>query len=46
MMSSEIWKTVPTIPPRRLSRSICSSSAPENVPPNRPDAAIRQAVFS
>ena len=46
MMSSEIWNAVPTMPPSRLSRSICSSSAPENVAPNRPDAAIRQAVFS
>ena len=46
MMSSQIWNAVPTIPPILLSRSICSSSEPENVAPNRPDAAIRHAVFS
>jgi hypothetical protein len=46
MMSSEIWNAVPTMPPSRNSRSICSSSEPENVAPNRPDAAIRHAVFS
>jgi hypothetical protein len=46
MMSSEIWNAVPTMPPRRDSRSIWSSVAPENVAPNCPDAAIRQAVFS
>jgi hypothetical protein len=46
MMSSEIWNAVPTMPPSLLSRSIGSSSAPYNVAPNRPEAAIRQAVFS
>lgn len=46
MMSSEIWNAVPTMPPSRLSRSTWSASAPENMAPNRPAAAIRHAVFS
>ncbi|PQM46376.1 hypothetical protein C1Y40_03455 [Mycobacterium talmoniae] len=37
---------MPTMPPSRDSRSTWSASAPEKVAPNRPDALIRQAVFS
>ncbi|SLI68940.1 Uncharacterised protein [Mycobacteroides abscessus subsp. abscessus] len=46
MMSSEIWKAVPTASPSRASRSMCAVSAPEKVPPNRPAAAISEPVFS
>ncbi len=42
----DLTNAVPTASPRRSSRATSSSDAPENVPPNRPHAAISEPVFS
>ena len=46
MMSSEIWKAIPTARPYRRSAAISSSRAPENIPAYRAQVSISAAVFS